>query len=361
MRTKILALVAAGVLLLGVGCGRAGGESSGGPQAAPYEGKRITVLVPFAPGGAADVVTRLIAESWPEHIAGRPTIVVENLTGGGGAVAMQRLMSRPADGMTLVAGNAGMILRHMLGEPGHDYPLPSMQVVGVIPAGLVTVTTPAYPDVDSLVDAREPVSSGGVAAGGQAPTTEVLAARMLGIPLRQVFGYEGYGPIALAVQRGEVVMASPGDSAYLSTYKDLVESRALNVQFQTGLVDADGKVVRSPVIPDVPTVTEIMQQRGVEPPDQATANAFDAMTSLATLATALIARPDAPKEQLDALRASFEELAESPQWKERTTQAFGSPLPMMSAEAARPAYEKIFNLSNGVVETIRAAAAEGGS
>lgn len=360
---KALAIMAAGALLFAAGCNRSvdGGSAGDGEEEVLYEGERITFLVPFAPGGVADVTARLVAESLPQFIPGEPTIVVQNLTGGGGSVAMQQLVADPADGMTMVMGNAAIILRHLLGEEGHDYPLEDIPAVGVIPSGIVTVTTAQSGDLEDLASSTEPILAGGVAAGGQAPTTEILAGRILGIPIRQVFGYEGYGPIALAIQRGEVAMASPGDTAYLESYADLAESGVINPQFQSGLIDADGDVARSPLIPDVPTVAEALEELGGEPPDEATADAFAAMVSLATLGTTLLTAPDTPPEYLDVLRAAFNEMGSSEEWQQGTAETLGAALPVLNANEAEPAYETIFGLPEGVIETIRGAAAEGGA
>jgi tripartite-type tricarboxylate transporter receptor subunit TctC len=72
-----------------------------------YPSKSVRVIVPFAAGGATDVLTRLVAAELGKRLG--QTFVVENLTGAGGLIgAAQAIKSRP-DGYTLLAGSPGPI------------------------------------------------------------------------------------------------------------------------------------------------------------------------------------------------------------------------------------------------------------
>jgi putative tricarboxylic transport membrane protein len=51
-----------------------------------YKGKSLRFLVNYPAGGATDVVARLVAQYLPKHIAGNPTVVVQNMPDGGGNV-----------------------------------------------------------------------------------------------------------------------------------------------------------------------------------------------------------------------------------------------------------------------------------
>jgi hypothetical protein len=64
-----------------------------------YPSKPVTIVVPFSPGGATDVVARTIADKLTQRL-GKP-VIVENKPGGGGAVANDYVRRQPADGYTL--------------------------------------------------------------------------------------------------------------------------------------------------------------------------------------------------------------------------------------------------------------------
>jgi tripartite-type tricarboxylate transporter receptor subunit TctC len=76
-----------------------------GPAAAQsYPSKPITMIVPFAAGGATDVLARFIGERL-RTILGQ-TVVVENVTGAGGSIGVGRAVRAPADGYTLEMGTS---------------------------------------------------------------------------------------------------------------------------------------------------------------------------------------------------------------------------------------------------------------
>src|SRR5262249_39564594 len=74
-----------------------------GAAADAYPSKPITIIVPFAPGGATDVLPRLFAERMQTEI-GAP-VVIENVSGAGGTIGMNRAAHAAPDGYTIVCGN----------------------------------------------------------------------------------------------------------------------------------------------------------------------------------------------------------------------------------------------------------------
>jgi tripartite-type tricarboxylate transporter receptor subunit TctC len=89
----------------------------GSACAQTYPSKPITVIVPFAAGGATDVLARFLGERL-RAILGQP-IIIENVTGAGGSIGVTRLVRAPADGYTIEMGTSttNMLL-------GGLYPLP---------------------------------------------------------------------------------------------------------------------------------------------------------------------------------------------------------------------------------------------
>lgn len=73
--------------------------AAGSARAQTFPSKPITMLVAFAPGGPADVVSRIVAQE-AGNILGQP-VVVENRAGANGKIAMQALLRAPRDGHTI--------------------------------------------------------------------------------------------------------------------------------------------------------------------------------------------------------------------------------------------------------------------
>ena len=78
------------------------GFAAAAASAQDYPARNMTLVVPFAAGGSADIVGRLLAQSMSE-LLGR-TIVVENVSGAGGMIGASRVAKAPPDGYQILLG-----------------------------------------------------------------------------------------------------------------------------------------------------------------------------------------------------------------------------------------------------------------
>ena len=76
-----------------------------GAQAQDFPNHALTMIVPFAAGGASDVIARTVAEQMGAAIG--QSIVIENIGGAGGSTALARAARAAPDGYTIAIGNAG--------------------------------------------------------------------------------------------------------------------------------------------------------------------------------------------------------------------------------------------------------------
>jgi tripartite-type tricarboxylate transporter receptor subunit TctC len=88
---RLIALGLAGLLLSGAGAARA---------ADPYPSRPVHWVLPFPPGGATDVVARIMAQSMSERLGQQ--VVIENRGGAGGNIAAQSVINAPPDGYTVL-------------------------------------------------------------------------------------------------------------------------------------------------------------------------------------------------------------------------------------------------------------------
>jgi tripartite-type tricarboxylate transporter receptor subunit TctC len=92
------------------------GAATFGAAQAEYPVKPVRVLVPYGPGGATDIVARILGEHLKEKL--KQPIVVENKPGGNGVVALQEVVRARPDGHTLLIGNITTnLLAPLLGDP----------------------------------------------------------------------------------------------------------------------------------------------------------------------------------------------------------------------------------------------------
>ena len=87
-------LMAAAVLLMAAGIA--------GAQAEDYPARTVTIIVPFAAGGPADITGRIVADIFNHHLGQK--FVVEN---AGGTVGTLRAARAAADGYTILSGHLG--------------------------------------------------------------------------------------------------------------------------------------------------------------------------------------------------------------------------------------------------------------
>jgi tripartite-type tricarboxylate transporter receptor subunit TctC len=89
--------MAAAVLLMGAGMN--------GAQAQDYPIRTVTIIIPFAAGGPADITGRIVADIFNRHLGQK--FVVENVGGAGGTIGALRAARAAADGYTILSGHLG--------------------------------------------------------------------------------------------------------------------------------------------------------------------------------------------------------------------------------------------------------------
>jgi tripartite-type tricarboxylate transporter receptor subunit TctC len=89
--------MAAAVLLMMAG--------ANGARADDYPSRTVTIIVPFAAGGPADITARIVADIFNRHLGQR--FVVENVGGAGGTIGTLRAAHAAADGYTILSGHLG--------------------------------------------------------------------------------------------------------------------------------------------------------------------------------------------------------------------------------------------------------------
>jgi tripartite-type tricarboxylate transporter receptor subunit TctC len=90
-------LMAAAVLLMAAG--------TNGARAEDYPARTVTIIVPFAAGGPADITGRIVADIFNRHLGHK--FVVENVGGAGGTIGALRAARAAADGYTILSGHLG--------------------------------------------------------------------------------------------------------------------------------------------------------------------------------------------------------------------------------------------------------------
>ena len=292
------------------------GASFGAQAQAPAWPQRpIKLIVPYAPGGSADIAARLVTDEWAKKLGG--TMVVDNRAGAGGNLGVDAVAKSAPDGYTIGLQTVSLAINPAL-TPKMPYDtLKDLAPIGMVASSqhvlVVTNNLPAK-DVKSLIALlkAEPGKHNYASAGGG--STFHMAAELFkanaDVPLVHI-PYRGGGPALVDTIGGQVSLSFPVLSAALP-------------QVQGGKLRALGVTgsKRSPLLPNVPTLAEA----GV--PNYNFETWFMVFAPAAT-----------PKAVIDKLNASLNEALSSPAVAARMTKEGFDPIPS-SPEQARVRLEK---------------------
>jgi tripartite-type tricarboxylate transporter receptor subunit TctC len=173
-----------------------------------YEGKTVTVVVGYKPGGGYDRYARLLARYLPKYIPGNPTVVIQNMPGANSIISANHLYSvAKPDGFTIGTFNNGLVIAQLTKIEGVRYDLTKFAWIGSVAsdAAVLTVRTDLpYKSVEDLRKAKEPIIIGATGPGSSTYDFPALLKEFAGLNIKLVPGYSSSSDIMLAVERKEV-------------------------------------------------------------------------------------------------------------------------------------------------------------
>lgn len=214
-----------------------------------YPRAPVTLLVPYPAGAATDTAARNFAPKLSRHL-GQP-VIVDNVGGAGGALAVQRLLRSKADGYTLLFGTNNETVLIPLVNPSIGYKTAELQPIGLVgttSSVLVANAQLAANDIDELVDhlRRHPdsLNLGHPGIGTFQHLIAASIAQRAGVQWTHI-PYKGASPLMTDLLGGQIelaVVTLPSAVTYLNQggLKSL------------GLI----KATRDPRLPDLATINE---------------------------------------------------------------------------------------------------------
>ncbi len=286
-----------------------GAMASVGPaQSQDWPSRPVKIIVPFAPGGNADGMARMVSQRF--HEVFNQQFVVENRTGAGGAIAVEAVARSPADGLTLLWGVQPQIVI-----------LPAMTKVPYDPVkDLAPISVLGTNPFVLVVNGKLPVK-----------TTQEFVAWVKGQPAKLSYGSSGLGSVAqlamaLFLKRANLDMTAVHYRGNAPALADVIAGHvpAMFSSLADALPHAKSGNVRllavsgarrAPQIPDVPTVAE------------AGYAGYNVVTW-----NGLMAPAATPKPVVDRIAAEFARAVKDPKFAERLTAYGVDPLGNTPAE-----------------------------
>lgn len=224
-----------------------------GSAAAAFPDRPITIVVPFAPGGANDLVARVLADRLGPLLAPGGRVVVENRPGAGSALGADVVRRARPDGYTLLVGSSSTLAVNPATRAGsiHYHPTEDFTPIALLGTSAMALVVPAASDLRTVQDlvrtlrdnpGRLGFASAGVGAVGHLAGelfASMAGARAMHVP------YRGGSSLAEALMKGEVEFALDQLGSVVGQIRD-GSLRLLAVTTRA----------RDPAFPEVPTVAE---------------------------------------------------------------------------------------------------------
>jgi tripartite-type tricarboxylate transporter receptor subunit TctC len=297
---RLILQLAAGIAALPAMPRNAGAQS--------YPQRPVRLIVPFASGGASDILARLIGQ-WLSERLGQP-FVVEMRPGAGGNVGTEAVVTSPPDGYTLLMVNAApsAINATLYEKLSFNFLRDMAPVGGVLRTPLVLQVNPGFapksvPELIAYAKANPGKIDMASAGNGSPPhVAGELFKMMAGVDIVHV-PYRGGGPALVDLLGGQVqmmfgVIASSMEYIRAGKLRPLAVSTAMRVD----------------ALPDLPTVGDFLP--GYEASDW----------------YGICAPKGTPIEIIDRLNAQINAGLADPKLKARLADLGGTPLPGTPAE-----------------------------
>jgi len=282
-RCAVLVLPAASMLVL----------APVNPAQAVWPEKPIKLVLPFGPGGVADVTSRIMADKLSQKFGQR--VVVENMPGPGGIAAARAVAGATPDGYTLALVTNGTAIsvaafKSLPFDPLKDFAMVSM--VGTFDLVFVVNTESEYKTLGEFISAARAqpgkLNIGTIAVGGTQNLGGELFKSLADLNI-QIVPYKNSPDIVVALLRNDVQM--------MVDFPPAVQGQVADKKLR---ILATSSPQRSPLMPDVPTVNEagvkgyeVISWNGVGVPK------------------------DTPKEIIDTINKAMREVLAVPDLKEQ--------------------------------------------
>jgi tripartite-type tricarboxylate transporter receptor subunit TctC len=276
-----------------------------------FQGKTIRIVTGYPAGDVNDLWPRLIAQHMTKYIPGNPNFVVQNMPGAGSMIAANYVftVAKP-DALTLGWIAPTLYFDQLVARKEVQYDWAKYSFIGSPVQSehqLYMRTDSPYKTIEDIRKAAEPPKCGSGGATGTGFYFPRLLEETVGAKFNIVLGYQGGGPIDLAVEKGEIHCRAMTIESYFA--REPFHTWRKN-NFVRSIAQSPRK--RDPRLPDTPTIYELMDQYKTSDQSRRVATVI--------LAGGFFGRPmvgpaGIPADRLKILRTAFASALKDPELK----------------------------------------------
>lgn len=280
-----------------------------------FEGRSVKMIIPSTTGGSTDISARLFGRFIGKYLPGKPTIIPQNMPGGGGIAPLNFFAQQAKpDGLTIAFSSSNETDPLTFRAAHAQYNPKNFGIFGGFGLGdqVLMIRTEALP---RLIDkSQKPVIMGivsGQPRGGMRMT--LWGNRFLGWNTQWVSGYPGSSDLLLAIERGEIDMTSFAREYVTEKLKDPSKYKVL---YADGLAKNAGPSGRAD-LDNAPKFVDAMEGKIKDPKFQA---AFDYWRA-SILFKWVALPPDTPLPIVAVYRKAFKDMVADPEFNKAMDQA----------------------------------------
>ncbi|MDB5507541.1 MAG: tripartite tricarboxylate transporter family receptor [Hyphomicrobiales bacterium] len=308
-----------------------------------YAGKQVTMLVGFGVGGGGDTYARLLARHLGEHIPGKPTIIVQNMPGGGGLVATNHLFNAaPQDGTVIMSMLAPTILEPLMGNKNARWDAAKFEWLGNLTRDFIGCVASGRSGIKSIREAQtREIMFGATGPSASSATHPYALTNILGYKTKVIAGYKGTSEVWLAMEKGEVEAVC----AFWASQGAVQKKREMDTGLFVPIAQMGPE--KHPIFKDAPLVDDLAR-------DDEEKAVMKLIFGPNEVSRPFAAPPNVPAPRLKALQKAFWDAAHSPELR-ADAEKQGLYVEPMNAEATGAAFKAMVTMPKKIFD--RAAAA----
>ena len=293
-QTKLFAVPAAAAVALALSA------SPAAAQAPILAGKTVTVVIGFGPGGGYDAWARVVARHLGKHLPGNPTVVPQNMPGGGSLNAANHIYAiAPKDGTMLAIIARDAALAPLTGVSGGRFDPLKISWVGTPTTETNVCISTEKARVKTFEDLlKQELIIGNTGVGTGTYSYPKALNGLLGTKFKLISGFPSSSDVFLAMERGEVDGICESLDSVIGKRPDWIASKKVNVLFQGGTEP-------NPTLKGVPFVVDLARTAGDR-------QAIEFLYAGQGIGRPFVAPPGLPPDRLKMLRDAFDATVTDP-------------------------------------------------
>ncbi|MEA2984202.1 MAG: hypothetical protein QOD94_456 [Alphaproteobacteria bacterium] len=296
------------------------------PEPGASDPKAITMIIGYPPGGGVDATGRLFAQFLTKYMPGNPPVVIRNMPGADGRVALNFFVRQvKPDGLTVTTGSSTQLDPTNYRAANSNYDPTKFNFIGGISRG-GTFQIISKTGEQRLKDkSAAPVPVGAVDGTRSGEQMSSWGMEFLDWNAKWVVGYRGASETTIALERGEVDIVSTSNSFLI---KRLLDTGKYKLLSQSGIV-VDGKLRRRTDFADTPVMAELIAAKLT---DKGARDAFSYWEAICLMDPWFALPPETPAAIVTTYREAFNKMAADPDFIEKGKRISEDIAPMTHAD-----------------------------